>query len=283
MISIIICSRDEQEFKNVSVNIGDTIGVEHEIVRIDNSKNTYSISKAYNYGASISKYDLLCFVHEDVIFKTSEWGKILAVILADTKIGLVGVVGGIIKTKSTGPTWWSPVDDTARMNLIQCSDEDQQLLYKNPNKELLSEVVAIDGVFMACTKETWKEVKFDEKNIQGFHFYDLDFSLTVGIKKKVVVSYEILLEHFSKGKNDIHWALQADIVHSKWRASLPKSIGKIKPSILSKIESGTQDFYLNNLYENKASIFLIFKYLIKRIQTNPFDIWGNLFFLRKLF
>ena len=47
-------------------NIANTIGTEYELVHIDNSDPKYSIYEAYNEGVKLSKYDNLCFLHEDV-------------------------------------------------------------------------------------------------------------------------------------------------------------------------------------------------------------------------
>lgn len=73
MISIIICSKNKDLLKDVSANIELTIGVPYEIIAIENNKGEFGICKAYNDGASKAKYDIFCFMHEDISFETQNW------------------------------------------------------------------------------------------------------------------------------------------------------------------------------------------------------------------
>src|SRR5574344_1136126 len=93
MISCIICSRTPEISIQQRENIEKTIGVEYEIVVIDNSRNTYTIFSAYNEGVKRAVGDILCFMHDDIIFETNEWGITVEQILKQTEIGAVGVAG----------------------------------------------------------------------------------------------------------------------------------------------------------------------------------------------
>ena len=95
MISIIICSREKTRASQLKKNIQDTIGTEFETIIIDNSENKHSITQAYNIGIDQSKFDYLCFIHEDIEFKTSNWGNILTSHIDKNPQGIVGVAGGI--------------------------------------------------------------------------------------------------------------------------------------------------------------------------------------------
>ena len=70
MISIIICSRTQAISKDLSENVQNTVGCDHELVIIDNSENQYSIFEAYNLGIKQSKGEYLCFAHDDILFHT---------------------------------------------------------------------------------------------------------------------------------------------------------------------------------------------------------------------
>lgn len=74
MISLIICSRTPTISEELSTNIAETIGCEYELVVIDNSKNEFSIFSAYNEGVKRSNGDVLCFMHDDILFRTLNWG-----------------------------------------------------------------------------------------------------------------------------------------------------------------------------------------------------------------
>ena len=75
MLSLIICSRTPKISEELEKNIADTIGCEYELVVIDNSLNKYSIFSAYNEGVKRSIGDILCFMHEDILYKTINWGQ----------------------------------------------------------------------------------------------------------------------------------------------------------------------------------------------------------------
>lgn len=59
MVSIIICSVSPHLLKKLQQNIAQTIGVEYEIIAIDNREKHWPIAKVYNYGAQQAKYPYL--------------------------------------------------------------------------------------------------------------------------------------------------------------------------------------------------------------------------------
>ena len=61
MVSIIICSVSPLLLEDLKQNIAQTIGVEYEIIAIDNREKHWPIAKAYNYGAQQAKYPYLFF------------------------------------------------------------------------------------------------------------------------------------------------------------------------------------------------------------------------------
>jgi hypothetical protein len=85
---------------------------------------------------------------------------------------------------------------------------------------------------MACRKKVWDEFKFDEINFTGFHNYDIDFSLSIGQKYRVVFTDKILLEHFSQGSYNASWIKSTITLHSKWQNKLP-----ISKTRLTRIEA----------------------------------------------
>ena len=70
MISCIICSRRSDISAELKENIASTIGCEYELVAIDNSKKEYSIFSAYNEGVRRANGEILCFMHEDILYHT---------------------------------------------------------------------------------------------------------------------------------------------------------------------------------------------------------------------
>ena len=95
MISCIICSRQPDISAELKENIVSTIGCEYELVVVDNSKNEYSIFSAYNEGVRRAKGDILCFMHEDILFYNKGWGfSIISHCKKYSDVGVLGVYGG---------------------------------------------------------------------------------------------------------------------------------------------------------------------------------------------
>ncbi|UWY28611.1 glycosyltransferase family protein [Flavobacterium sp. TR2] len=224
MISIIICSKDLNLFSQIQKSIKETIGViAYEIIRIDNSIKNLSITKAYNIGINKSKYEYLVFVHEDVLFHTINWGKILVNIFnLNPKIGLMGVAG--TKYKSKYPSaFWHTKEDFLNINLIQHYPHKPTSHFKlGFNENHVEKVVAIDGVFIALKKSIG--VHFNEEII-GFHCYDLGISIDVlDVGHHIVVTDQILIEHFSIGNTNLDFINGVIKFHDLYKKKLPKSI-----------------------------------------------------------
>ena len=222
MISVVICSINKILLRNISKNIAESIGVPYEILIEDNSSGKRSIASVYNDLGSKAKYDIICFIHEDVIIHTQNWGNSVVKLLADKKIGLIGVSGTIYKSKYPGT--WSACDSTFyRTHSIQhFSNSDKPVTTNiNPDNVTYTKVAVIDGVFMVTTKYVFNEHAFDEKLFKGFHGYDIDYSMQVGKNYNIIVSYGLLLEHLSEGKLTNEWLRDSIILHKKWKNRLP--------------------------------------------------------------
>jgi hypothetical protein len=228
MISIIICSADNLQLDQVSENIAQTIGLPFEIISFSNPSGQMGICEVYNKSIDKAKYDLLCFMHEDILIKTMDWGKIVqSKFNSDEQLGLIGIAGGTYKALCPS-SWFSFVNTANRFNLIQrykYSVAEPELLYNNPNDEKLSTVSAIDGVWFCTRKKIAEEIRFDENILKGFHGYDVDFSLSVGQKWNVAVTFEVLIEHFSEGFYDANWLAYTLMLHKKWHHILPLKKG----------------------------------------------------------
>ncbi len=278
-VSVIICSVKPELLKQVSENIEKTITVEHEIIAIDNSQNIYGICQAYNIGAEKSKYDNLCFVHEDVLFKTNNWGKQICSILENKDIGLIGLAGNTVKAKSPSP-WWTYNTKYRRANIKHVLNSKIEKLYYNPNNEELSEVVAIDGVFMCCRKEVWQKNKFDEINFPKFHSYDIDFSMQIYQNYKIFVTFEIELEHHSTGSYNSQWVESVINYAKKWNKKLPVSSQVLSKIEKKQIEKEALTIFISTLLSNKKRKLLFVKYLLKKIRISFWDK-TNIIFLKR--
>jgi GT2 family glycosyltransferase len=222
MLSVIVCSRKKDLDENFVKNIQNTIGVSYEIINIDNSENKYSIFKAYNQGYKRSTKAYLCFVHDDVIFHSENWGARVIEHLQDTQTGIIGVAGGdlVPRVPSSWSTLISPSHNIIESHKKRKSELDITIKPKDYNKSKRS-TITLDGVFMCMRRGLMNEIKFDE-SLKGFHCYDYDITLqSVVAGYKNYVMYDIKLEHFSGGKTNIEYFRNLISVFKKWEKYLP--------------------------------------------------------------
>ena len=265
MLSLIICSKNPEDLHAITRQVKQTIGISHEIIAIDNSNARYGICEAYNQGASQSRYEYLCFMHEDVCFHSDDWGVRVVEALQNPDVGLLGIMGSTAKTKA--PSGWSLATDLGltRLNFIQwfAGGESRQSLI-NPDGGSLAEVVTLDGCWLCTRKDVWRKIPFDQETFRNFHFYDLDYALRVfKAGYKVCVLYGVKIEHLSLGNFNGQWIKEALVFQKKWRGQLPVHLPTIRKGDLRETEFRTQKKFTQLLIKNKADKPLVFSHLLR--------------------
>ncbi len=278
MLSIITCSRDEALLRQLGDSIARTVGVPYELIGIDNAAGRYGICAAYNEGAARSRYEALCFLHEDLLLLTPGWGQRVLDWLGDPSVGLIGVAGGTVKTRAPA-MWYTPLSAYNRYNLRQHHrdgrvDHD----YGNPGQERISDVVTVDGLWFCCRKAVWSETGFDGKTFPGFHGYDADFSMQVFQKGyRVCVIYDVLVEHLSPGTTGKAWALSAARFAGKWKHHLPASVHPLTPQEADQAELANLKRFLHVLRASRYRGSSFFRYGIKYLlRSRPTYNWERL-------
>lgn len=289
MISIIIASVNSDFLVNISQDIKNTVGVEFEIISFQNSNGERSLCELYNLGAEKAKYNILCFMHEDVAFLTQDWGKKVESIFANQpKAGVLGIVGS--KYKTISPSGWHAAGLNAeRGNIVQQfkfqkkADHHHTL---NPDGVKLEQVATVDGVWFCTTSAIMKQFQFDENILKKFHGYDIDFCLQVGAKYDILVTYDVLLKHFSEGNFNEDWIVETLKVHAKWKSTLPISRGNFSNSALRRAERASFKVFVKKIKQHKLSVLETFPVLwdIKMISKMGFlsFVRLNFFILRKM-
>lgn len=263
MISVIISTYKKDTFNQFAENLSKSIGVEYELIAIDNPSK-YSLCEAYNIGIKESKFPYLCFVHEDVTFKTPEWGKhIVSVMQNDTNIGLIGVAGS--KFKSSFPlSGWGQGPSLKKykrghiIHKIGNKPEEYVNFDIYPDSAEVEDVVCVDGVFLLAKKEIFDTCKFDEQNLTGFHGYDTDISLQVFFQGfRVVVDRRLLLIHSSGGNYNREYTLANKIIFKKWRKKLPIAVDELKMNKFKLYKTDIINWYHSGVSSIKRKLNLI--------------------------
>ena len=242
---------------DLKINITETVGCVFEVLSYPNELGTKGICEVYNQGAKDARYGIVCFMHEDLKILTQDWGKIVwRYFVENPSLGLLGVAGG--DYKSLAPSSWfnfeAPPDFPGKkyINLLQgYKSEGKPPVHEfsNPKAEKLSKVACVDGVWMCTRKSIAEEVRFDEQLLKGFHGYDIDYSIAVGRKHMVAVTFEVLLHHFSEGGSTLGWVTDQVSIHKKWSRNLPVNL---TGSPLTKCFSYEKHFFRNFLLYAKS-------------------------------
>jgi len=260
MISIIVSSINPEQNKIFRENIHQTIGIPYELLIHDNRDTKWGLCKLYNFYAKQSKYDILCFAHEDILFQTKDWGTIISDFFHRTSnVGVIGFAGATLKTKTL--SGWESHKTTTRMNVAHGKNKIRKRCV-NPFEEEFSEVLTLDGLALIVSKQSWEKYPFDEETFQGFHLYDLDFSFQIAQEYKNYVCFSVNVKHLSKGAYGNDWYKASLLFQEKWKDKLPYSIHLYPSSVFSKCEAVS--LYrltrgeLTYSYENKnlSSVFL---------------------------
>lgn len=273
MISIIVCHRDKERLEKLEENISTTIGTSYELIIIDNSNNQYNIFQAYNLGVKQSMGDILCFAHEDILFHTKNWGKLVCDHFLDKTTGLIGTAGGNAFPKCPAPWWNNTILNDHLVNNIKTWDKQPSYRdLKQPFKSNVIKAVAVDGYWMCIRKSLFEIISFDENTFKGFHCYDTDICFQIlKAKHKIYVVYDILIEHLSKGSINLQWIESAEKLADKWNFFLPifaKDIDHKKLPLYNIKNLLTFCYWAQYRINSDDSIRrLISKYLILNLKT----------------
>lgn len=261
MISVIICSRKHQISDHLRKNIGETIGTDFEIVVIDNSTNKLAICEAYNQGVMKSSGSILCFMHDDINFHTSGWGKKVHTHFEDHNVGAIGVAGSAYAARTSGP-WWG-----AKLLNINIVGNEKLVAEGNFTLQTKSrESVILDGLWICIRKSLFPKIQFDSTTFKGYHFYDVDISLQIIQNgQKMLSIYDVLIEHHSIGDVNQHWIKESRLLSQKWKKKLPISCLKLTIAKQNQAEFKTLSDYTRILIDNKHTETAVYRFALSEI------------------
>ena len=275
MISVIVCSINKIFAEQLEKNINNTIGVPWELILIDNNKVNASIASVYNMGASRARYELLCFVHEDVLFKDRSWGKTLESLFQNNpELGVVGVAGSRYKSRVLSG-WYTGVPDFDCCNIAHLNERNEEtIIYANPNPQNnVQQVISLDGVFICARKTVWDTIRFNETLLKGFHCYDIDFSVRAARHYQVAVTYEINLIHLTEGGSfGNNWIDSTILWHQSYQNILPLSIAQTPVGWRMK-EVQINRNWLIRLKPEPISLLRKIKWILKTNSLFHIQVW----------
>jgi GT2 family glycosyltransferase len=164
--------------------------------------------------------DFLVLCHDDVIIESDLSHKIPPLM---QEFDIIGVAGAT-ECKLSEPALWHIMGGGFNSGKLHgaVAHGDNKAKHMTCFGSYPERVLLLDGVFLCMSRNVFTQVRFDESNPAGFHFYDLDYSLScykAGFKLGVS---DILITHASPGLREFtpeflegqQWFLE------KWKGAL---------------------------------------------------------------
>ena len=162
--------------------------------------NKEPLPKIYNQAIDFAiqeNFDAIVLCHDDVIIESDLAYKLPSIMQDFDVIG----VAGTTECKLQEPALWHIMGGgfgSGKLHgAVAHGDETAKAMTSfgpYPKRVLL-----LDGVFLCIKKEAFSKVRFDETNPAGFHFYDLDYSLSCHKEKLKLGVSDIIITHASPG------------------------------------------------------------------------------------
>jgi hypothetical protein len=224
MIYFVVAKNNQKTFKEYLMPGLDKHGIKCCVASDDYEGQHQSIFIKYNQSIEalikngLKENDIVVFSHEDVKLIDDHLVEKFEMVFEEKKdVGLIGVVGAS-KLNDTC-RWWSNQVQDMRGHIIQENNTQNHHLIKGI-VGYSDDLIVVDGLIFAIRADLFLKynLRFDQENYDGFHFYDIDICCQILEKKLKIAVADILVLHKSIGdvsKND-DWAKNKDVFVKKW-------------------------------------------------------------------
>ncbi|MFW6246924.1 MAG: glycosyltransferase, partial [bacterium] len=244
---------EDSKFTN---HVMESIGVKYSHVVCYKNHNQYSLPELYN--KALKEYSsndtIIVFCHNDILFRTKNWGRLLLNKFNNTNFDVIGVAG---TTFLNNGVWWT--DRTKMVGIVDHTDGIQEWTstYSPERKGHITPTVLIDGLFMAVNPENLEHY-FDE-DFKGFHLYDLSFCIPNYLDGcNIGVTTDIRILHKSVGQTNEQWEENRKQFVEKYKDELPiKHVSEDKLKVLICCQ------FFKNLTGSEMSNYELSKELVK--------------------
>lgn len=220
MISIIFCSIDDTKAQKAEQHYRSLLGSEpHQIIAI---RDASSLAEAYNRGIDRAAGEIIIFSHDDIEFLDhATWLPRLKKHLSSFDvIGLAGTTRLISAA-------WAQAGPPYTFGQVAELDGGPigpfHVLICSVPSAAIPDIQGLDGLFLAVNRKVVQSVRFDEKNFDGFHCYDTDFTFEAFLRGfRLAVAADLPVLHLSQGNFDEKWKFYAQRFFTKHRSNLSK-------------------------------------------------------------
>ncbi|MBS6698501.1 MAG: hypothetical protein KH269_05355 [Faecalibacterium prausnitzii] len=205
MISVICSYTNETMMNDVLLNsINKQTSYDYELVLIDSKKmNFSSAAETLNYGVSISKGQILLFVHQDVELLDPTIFDKISIFSQEYQFGM-GCVAGVLEN---GAIYSSVIHGSNREQVGE--------KVENPMK-----VASCDECMFFIKKEQFKG--FSDLG-DTWHFYAVEYAMQCKLSNELVMLFPLNIYHLSPGwsRNDSYW-VTLGVLAKKYKGKINK-------------------------------------------------------------
>jgi len=229
-ISIIACSNDDAQYTAMAASYDRALADwPHDFVRIADAR---SLAEGYNRGASRAAGEVLIFTHDDVEILPYDFGRRLARHFAECDI--LGIAGA---TRATGPAWPYAGWPFLHGAVIYPDGDGYRVATYSRTIPIAHGIRVMDGVFLAMEHGIASRIGWDEETCDGFHGYDVDFTLRAAqAGLRLAVASNLGVVHRSYGSFDDRWESTARKLvarHPELRGECGAETGPVARSVPS--------------------------------------------------
>jgi hypothetical protein len=209
-ICVVCCSIDDDKRRQVERLYANVFrGYRCEIVSVANAR---SLASAYNAAVARTAAEIVVLSHDDIDIVAPDFAARLVHALSEFDV--VGVIG---TTRSTGPAvGWAGHPHLRGWITHRTPPEHEWCVDVLDSRPCAAGVTGLDGVLLAARRDVLAAVPFDARTFDGFHLYDLDWSLRAARAGfRLGVRGDLLVVHASRGRYDATWQRHADRFNAK--------------------------------------------------------------------
>jgi len=243
----------EGENQHFIKHVNETIGAKHNTVCYPNF-GQFSLAQIYNDAIKTHKVDncIFVFCHNDMIYKTRNWGKVLLNHFNHSDFGIIGIAGTTF-IPDTG-MWWG--DRSKMYGIVEHTDKISTWVSEySPAFNGVKPVIMVDGLFMGVDPD--KIIRGFNENYGLFHFYDISFCVDNYLEDiNIGVTTSIRVLHKSVGQTNQSWEDNRKKFASEYNLPIRHvSEGKLKVLICCQ--------YFKNYTGSEVSNYELSKELVK--------------------
>jgi hypothetical protein len=219
-VSVVISTRkiDDEYLKHVEKMFSHP---KTEILIYEND-GVNSLPEIYNIGLNDSKYDIVVFIHDDLILETKNiTPKIIRLFDKNPDYGIIGIAG---TDNLLSGMWWQ--DRLSMYGIVGHEHEGKRHVNhysKGDYSENLKQVIVVDGLFIMVHKKRIKHT-FNQQ-FEGFHFYDLPICIENHLDGvKIGVTTKIKVTHKSIGMVNKKWEKNKLLFEALYEKNFPVKI-----------------------------------------------------------